>query len=126
MAEIMRIKKVLARGLLLLAFCLCLAGAPSMAADASEGADTSATQQIIVPLSDNEEGGAAFVLILLVVGPVFYGITMARYSGSSKRHEHERQTQSMIDELEKEDVFLRHVTGASSKTIGSYKNSNQI
>jgi hypothetical protein len=112
MVEIMMMKKALVRLFLLLALCLCMAGAPSAVVEASEGE----RQQVVAPLDDDE--GSWGILLLLAAGPAFYVAVVTRYSGSKKRHEHERETQSTIDELEKEDVFLRHVTGSSSRTIG--------
>jgi hypothetical protein len=121
MDKILVIKKNITRFLLLLALSLCLAGAPNIAVEANE----TSTQKVMVPLSDDGEGGGFFVLLLLLSGPAYYFIIMKRYSGSGKRHAHERETQSTIDELYKDDVFLKHVKGASTKSIGQYRNTNE-
>jgi hypothetical protein len=121
MVKILAMKRMITRLLLLLALGLFLAGAPTMAVEAGEGG----RQQTVVPMSDDDEGGGLGALALLAAGPAFYAYIMGRYSGSGKRHEHERETASTIDGLEKDDVFLRHVTGANSKSIGHYTNSNE-
>jgi hypothetical protein len=65
------------------------------------------------------------LLLLMMVGPLFFIITKQRYADIDRHHEHESITQSSIDGLEKEDTLIEHCKGKSSKSIGEYRFSYQ-
>jgi hypothetical protein len=62
---------------------------------------------------------------LFLAGPLFFGITYARYRNRGERHYHEQETPVRIDNLQVYDNFARHLTEQRSRTIGG-ANSKQV
>jgi hypothetical protein len=113
----------------LLALCgfLSLSSLPGMAA--SEAAARQQTAVVLSSSGENNDVPWYYICIFLLAGPIFYYSTKARYTGETKRHEHEQTTKSAIGQLEKKEIFLRSVTNDSSSDIGfgkKYMNSNEI
>jgi hypothetical protein len=66
----------------------------------------------------DEQGGAFYVaLILFCAGPVFFGITYARYRNQGERHYHERETPVRMDNLQVYDNYVTRLTEQRSGTI---------
>jgi hypothetical protein len=58
-----------------------------------------------------------FVFIVLLAGPLFFGVTYMRYRNRGERHYHERETTVRLDNLQTYDNFVQHIKGTSSPTI---------
>jgi len=74
--------------------------------------------------SDDDSSGGA--LVILLAGPAFYGTMSAIYSGKFKRHEHEKYTQSVIENISGSDEYIQTLKRRSESTIGTIKFSNQV
>jgi hypothetical protein len=54
---------------------------------------------------------------LFLAGPLFFGITYARYRNRGERHYHERETPVTVSNLQGYDNFATRLTGQRSSTI---------
>ena len=65
---------------------------------------------------DSDESGNA-ILLLLLSGPAFFLFNYMRYRNKDKRHRHESETPTRIENLRRYDNFIEHKKGCQSKTI---------
>jgi hypothetical protein len=74
-----------------------------------------------------EDGSTAFYVgaALFLAGPIFFGITYARYRNRGERHYHERETPVKMENLRTYDNFVKHLTGERSSQIQG-ANSKQV
>jgi hypothetical protein len=76
--------------------------------------------------SSDEAGGAFFIgAALFLAGPLFFGITYARYRNRGERHYHERETPVQVNNLQAYDTLEKHLTGQRSRTING-ANSTKV
>ena len=69
-------------------------------------------------LADSDSGGAAAApLILMLSGFIFYAMMSARYRNADKRHVHEKETSTVVTNLECSDVFMQSRKGLTSATM---------
>ena len=71
---------------------------------------------------DSDEGGMLFLLLLLA-GPIFFGIFYLRYRNSDKRHFHESETPVQIANLHSFDQFVSQLKNQRSNTIAGANNA---
>ena len=74
--------------------------------------------------SDDDEGNGGIALLLLS-GPIYYGVMSAKYSGKNKRHAHEQETESVISNLQEKDTFAQSIKKSTTASIGEPIFSNQ-
>jgi hypothetical protein len=74
-----------------------------------------------------EDENAAFYLgaALFLAGPLFFGITYARYRNRGERHYHERETPVTLENLQSYDNFATRLTEQRSSLIAG-ANSGQV
>jgi hypothetical protein len=74
----------------------------------------------------DDANGAFYVgCALFLAGPIFFGITYARYRNRGERHYHERETPVRVDNLRVYDNYLMQLTGQRSRTIAG-ANSKRV
>jgi hypothetical protein len=74
-------------------------------------------------LFEEDANGAFYVgCALFLAGPIFFGITYARYRNRSERHFHERETPVRMDNLQTYDTFTRHLVKQESSRIAGANN----
>jgi hypothetical protein len=79
----------------------------------------------LLALADDTEGVAYVGAALFLAGPIFFGITYARYRNRGERHYHERETPVRMENLQAYDNFSRRlVEQRSSMIVGA--NSQQV
>ena len=71
---------------------------------------------------DDDSGGGAIALLILA-GPLFYGVMYARYRNTDKRHFHESETPSALSNLRGYDNFVRHLKRQNNKTLANANNT---
>jgi len=84
----------------------------------------------IVFLGDDS---SEIALILLIAGFVYYGIIYMRYRNTNERFEHEKETRTSINNVERSDVYIRRlkrqknsvIKGANSTSV-NYNNTGDI
>jgi len=76
--------------------------------------------------SDSDDDGGGGILAILLAGPAFYAAMSAAYSGKFKRHEHEKLTQSVIENISGSDEYVETLKKRSESTIGEIRYSNQV
>ncbi|HBU11934.1 MAG TPA: hypothetical protein DEB31_04180 [Clostridiales bacterium] len=69
------------------------------------------------------EDGAQYIGLL--AGPVFYAAVMKKYSGSGKRHKHERETEHHVSNMAVYDNFVKEVKRSTVSSLGSVTYSNE-
>ena len=77
------------------------------------------TSDIVLPavaFMDSEDN-ANVILVLLLSGPAFFLFHYMRYRNKDKRHRHESETPTRIENLRRYDNFIEHKKGCQSKTI---------
>lgn len=75
---------------------------------------------------EEDASGAFYVgCALFLAGPIFFGITYARYRNRGERHYHERETPVRMENLRAYDTFERHLVKQESSRIAG-ANSNQV
>jgi hypothetical protein len=79
----------------------------------------------LLALFDDTESAFYVGAALFLAGPLFFGITYARYRNRGERHYHEQETPVRIENLQVYDNFARHLTEQRSRTI-SGANSQQV
>ncbi|MDR2491877.1 MAG: hypothetical protein LBD25_00195 [Coriobacteriales bacterium] len=81
------------------------------------------------PLAAGTEGDGsplAYVgIALMLAGPLFFGITFARYRNRGQRHHHERETPVTMSNLQSFDNYAGRLEGQRSSRI-SGANSSQV
>jgi len=60
---------------------------------------------------------AALPLFLLLSGFIFYGYMYARYRNADKRHKHEKETTTIVANLESSDTYFKSRKGLKSATM---------
>jgi hypothetical protein len=83
---------------------------------------------LVVPLlafSDDANGAFYVGCALFLAGPIFFGVTYARYRNQGERHYHERETPVVRDNLQIYDNYAEQLTAQRSSTIPG-ANSTQV
>ncbi|MDR2586748.1 MAG: hypothetical protein LBC23_00620 [Coriobacteriales bacterium] len=74
---------------------------------------------------DSDNPVLYFGLALFLAGPLFFGITYARYRNRGERHYHERETPVVVSNLQGYDNFATRLTGQHSSIIAG-ANGGQV
>ncbi len=73
----------------------------------------------ILKSSDNQN---LLWYLLLLIGPIFYGIKYSKYRNASARHSYEKETKHQITNLKKNDNFISQRTGLSNSSMDGANN----
>lgn len=73
---------------------------------------------------DADDDGWMLGLLGLTPGFIFYWLKMSKYRNMDKRHKHEANTKSTVNNLRKSDVFHEHRRGLSSTRIMGQNDSD--
>jgi hypothetical protein len=79
----------------------------------------------LLALFDDTSGAFYVGCALFLAGPIFFGITYARYRNRGERHYHERETPVRVDNLQVYDNYQRQLTAQRSRTIAG-ANGDQV
>jgi hypothetical protein len=74
---------------------------------------------------DDAESAYYLGALLFLAGPIFFGVTYARYRNRDARHYHERETPVSMDNLQVYDTFVNRLTEQRTAMI-SGANSQQV
>ncbi|WP_250446991.1 hypothetical protein [Actinotalea sp. C106] len=69
--------------------------------------------------------GSNFGLLLLLAGPVFYGLMYLRYRNSDKRHRHESETRAKMHDMKVRDDRIKSLKGVSNSRMRG-ANNNEV
>jgi hypothetical protein len=78
---------------------------------------------LLLALAEESSDVSYVGAVLFLAGPLFFGITYARYRNRGERHHHERETPVRMDNLQVVDEFSRHLTAQESPRIVGANNS---
>jgi len=70
-----------------------------------------------------DDGIAALPLVLLASGFIFYGMMVARYRNADKRHVHEKETATVVANLQKTDSFIKSKKGLTNSKMSGANHS---
>jgi hypothetical protein len=79
-----------------------------------------ATQILASGSSDSD--ATSWAWLLLLSGPVFYGLMYLRYRNADKRHKHESETRATLHDVRAADQFHRSLTGLSNSRMQGANN----
>jgi DNA-directed RNA polymerase subunit RPC12/RpoP len=71
-----------------------------------------------------DDDSAAFGLLGFTTGFIFYYIFWKKYRNPDKRHLHEKETKTTLENLQKYDQFVEHRTGLSNSMMDGANNTN--
>ena len=74
---------------------------------------------MVAESSSSEEGFVKLVVVglLLLAGPLFYGLTWRRYRNAGERHDHRRDTRSDTVGVRGSDVHVRRLVGRTNSSM---------
>ena len=79
---------------------------------------------LVFIIADSDSSGAAAApLILLASGFIFYWMIYSRYRNADKRHIHEKETTSVVANLECTDSFIQSRKGLHNATLNRSNHS---
>jgi hypothetical protein len=80
------------------------------------------TTALLFLLEENADGAFYVGCALFLAGPIFFGITYARYRNRGERHYHERETPVRMDNLRAYDTLERHLVRQETSRIAGANN----
>lgn len=82
---------------------------------------TSTVTQVLAESGSSDDGGSIAFLVLLA-GPLFYGLIYLRYRNTDKRHKHEAETEASLHNLREDDRYHRALRGVSNSKMQGANN----
>ncbi|ADG73781.1 conserved hypothetical protein [Cellulomonas flavigena DSM 20109] len=73
-----------------------------------------AAGDVLASAGGGEGDGRGLVLLLLLAGPLFAGWQHLRYRNTDKRHHHESETRSQMQDVQADDTLTGRRTGLKS------------
>ncbi len=80
------------------------------------------TVDLLVTASSSSDDGSGLALLLLLAGPVFYGLMFLRYRNTDKRHRHESETKATMHDVRATDEYHRSLKGVSHRRMKGANN----
>ena len=78
---------------------------------------------VVLAMSSGDGDASNLGLVLLLAGPVFYGLMYLRYRNSDKRHRHESETRAEMHDLKVRDDRIKSIKGVSNSRMRGANNS---
>ena len=80
---------------------------------------------VVLAMSSGDGDASNLGLVLLLAGPVFYGLMYLRYRNSDKRHRHESETRAEMHDLKVRDDRIKSIKGVSNSRMRG-ANNNEV
>lgn len=72
-----------------------------------------------------DDDGSSWPLLLLLSGPIFFGLIYSRYRNRKEVHRYEEETDIEVNSLEKQDSYIKTLKGLKRSQIKDRNDSTR-
>lgn len=80
--------------------------------------------QVFAAESSSDDDGGSIGLLFLLSGFIFYGVFYLKYRNIDKRHKHESETASSLQNMQENDQFVESRTGLTDRRMAGANNTD--